>query len=100
MSNSIGSDAFALVWSGDKLHGLNGSGPAPMLADVSDIKGQGFEAIPEYGMIPMTVPGAVASWAALSDRFGRLPFEKLFEPAHRVRQRRIPRFTGDRIYVE
>lgn len=26
MSNSIGSDAFALVWSGDKLHGLNGSG--------------------------------------------------------------------------
>lgn len=81
MSNSIGSDAFALVWSGDKLHGLNGSGPAPMLADASDIKRQGFEVIPEYGMIPMTVPGAVASWAALSDRFGRLPFEQLFEPA-------------------
>ena len=28
-SNGIGSDAFALVWDGKKLHGLNGSGRAP-----------------------------------------------------------------------
>ena len=28
-SNGIGSDAFALVWDGDKLHGLNGSGKSP-----------------------------------------------------------------------
>jgi len=28
-SNGIGSDAFALIWDGQKLHGLNGSGRAP-----------------------------------------------------------------------
>ncbi|MBW7940586.1 MAG: gamma-glutamyltransferase, partial [Candidatus Omnitrophica bacterium] len=28
-ANGIGSDAFALVWTGGRLHGLNSSGPAP-----------------------------------------------------------------------
>ena len=75
MSNSIGSDAFALVWTKDKLHGLNGSGPAPMLAGADKVRKMGFEAMPNDGMVPITVPGAVGSWAALSERFGKLPFE-------------------------
>lgn len=37
--------------------------------------------MPYYGWFPVTVPGAPATWAALSERFGRLPFESLFEPA-------------------
>src|SRR5213075_2884741 len=29
VSNGLGSDAFAILWDGKKLHGLNASGPAP-----------------------------------------------------------------------
>lgn len=90
MSNSIGSDSFALVWNGEKLHGLNASGPAPMLADAGKVKDMGYEAVPDYGMIPMTVPGAVASWAELSEKFGRLPFEDLFEPAVKYAREGFP----------
>ena len=90
MSNSIGSDAFALVWTKDKLHGLNGSGPAPMLAGADKVRKMGFEAMPNYGMVPITVPGAVGSWAALSERFGKLPFEDLFEPAIRYAEEGFP----------
>ncbi len=77
--NGIGSDAFAIVWDGAELHGLNGSGPAPAAWTPERFAG----GMPETGWETVTVPGAVASWAALSERFGRLPFEALFEPAVR-----------------
>jgi gamma-glutamyltranspeptidase/glutathione hydrolase len=35
----------------------------------------------------VTVPGAVAAWLALSERFGRLPFADLLEPAIEVAER-------------
>lgn len=90
MSNSIGSDSFALVWDGDKLHGLNSSGPAPMLADAEYVRKQGYKEVPNYGMIPLTVPGAVSSWVSLSEKFGKLPFEELFEPAVRYAEEGFP----------
>lgn len=79
-SNGIGSDAFAIVWDGKQIHGLNGSGRSPSswsfdkfsVADGIDI---GWDSI--------TVPGAVDAWIALSRRFGSLPFADLFEPAIR-----------------
>lgn len=90
MCNSIGSDSFALVWTGDKLHGLNASGPAPMMADAQKIKDMGFDEVPTYGMLPLTVPGAVSSWVTLSEKFGKLPFEELFEPAIRYAEEGFP----------
>ena len=90
VSNSVGSDAFALVWVKDKLYGLNGSGPAPMLADAEKVRAQGFSEMPMYGMVPLTVPGAPSAWLKLSERFGKLPFEKLFEPAIRYAEEGFP----------
>lgn len=81
VSNGLGSDAFALVWLKDHLYGLNGSGFAPAAISADKVKALGHTAMPRRGWIPVTVPGAPAAWAALSDRFGRLPFEALFEPA-------------------
>jgi gamma-glutamyltranspeptidase / glutathione hydrolase len=78
-SNGIGSDAFALVWADGGLHGLNASGRAPELLTVDACAGHA--AVPEMGWIPVTVPGAVSGWVALHERFGRLPFAALFEPA-------------------
>ena len=40
-SNSIGGDSFALVWTNGKLHGLNGSGPAPKNISIDKVKEKG-----------------------------------------------------------
>ena len=79
--NGIGGDAFALVWDGARLHGLNASGRAPRAWRPERFAGCG--AMPELGWDSVTTPGAVSSWVALSERFGDLPFEDLFEAAIR-----------------
>ncbi len=82
-SNGIGGDAFALVWSGGKLHALNGSGPAPRALSLEALKRNpgGTPAIDPHGWEAVTVPGIPASWAALSKRFGRLSYSELFREA-------------------
>ncbi|MGP4067141.1 gamma-glutamyltransferase family protein [Halobacillus sp. B29] len=80
-SNGIGSDAFALVWTENKLYGLNGSGHSPASISTEEIKKRGYEEIPKFGFEPVTVPGAPGAWAELSRRFGKLPFKELFAPA-------------------
>lgn len=77
--NGIGSDAFAILWNGDELHGLNASGRSPEGWIRERFEKLG--GIPERGWETVTVPGAVGGWVELSSRFGRLPFEALFEPA-------------------
>src|SRR5262249_49441854 len=79
--NGIGSDAFAIIWEGGKLHGLNASGASPVAWTPERFKGR--TAMPATGWDSVTVPGAVSAWVALSDRFGQLPFADLFEPAIR-----------------
>src|SRR5262247_2848504 len=80
-SNGIGSDAFAILWDGSKLHGLNASGRSPEGWTLDRFKGK--SAMPTRGWDAVTVPGAVSAWVALSERFGKLPFADLFEPAIR-----------------
>ncbi|WP_201755653.1 gamma-glutamyltransferase family protein [Paenibacillus glycinis] len=80
-SNSIGGDTFAIVWAEGKLHGLNASGPSPAAISLEQVKAQGLERMPAYGMVPVTVPGTPAAWAALSERFGRLPLTDVLQPA-------------------
>ena len=78
-SNGVGSDAFAQVWDGRALHGLNASGRSPAAWNVARYAGRGT--MPSLGWDAVTVPGAVSAWVALSARFGRLPFPALFERA-------------------
>lgn len=75
----IGSDAFAIVWDGRELHGLNASGRAPSAWTPGYFAARG--GIPETGWNSVTVPGAVSGWVALSERLGKLPFARLAEPA-------------------
>ncbi|MEO8484865.1 MAG: gamma-glutamyltransferase family protein [Betaproteobacteria bacterium] len=81
VSNGIGSDLFAIVWDGRELAGLNASGRAPAAASLARLAGQ--TEMPQRGWEPVTIPGAVSGWVALSKRYGRLPFADLFEPAMR-----------------
>lgn len=80
-SNGLGSDAFALVWDGTALHGLNASGRSPAGLDAERFLGS--TAMPTRGWDAVTVPGAVSAWAALATRFGRLGLDALVEPAAR-----------------
>ena len=77
--NGIGSDAFALLWDGRKLHALNACGRAP--GGWTPQRFAGRTDMPTEGWDTVTVPGVVSAWAAVSKRFGKLPFADLFEPA-------------------
>jgi len=79
VSNGIGSDAYAIVWDGHKLHGLNASGRSPAGWTPEFFAGQ--KGVPVRGWNSVSVPGCVSAWRELSTRFGKLPFEKLFERA-------------------
>ncbi|MGG1398799.1 gamma-glutamyltransferase family protein [Bacillus salipaludis] len=80
-SNGIGGDAFALVWTKNKLHGLNASGPAPKTLTIEAVKAKGYQKIPAYGWMPVTVPGAPSGWVELSKKFGRLSLKEVLKPA-------------------
>ena len=84
VSCGLGSDAFCILWDGQALHGLNASGPAPQAWTPEYFKrkyGDGAQTPPKRGIDSVTVPGAVASWVAMSERFGKLAFEDLLQPA-------------------
>ncbi|MET0518071.1 MAG: gamma-glutamyltransferase family protein, partial [Burkholderiaceae bacterium] len=89
-SNGLGSDAFCILWDGKELHGLNASGTAPQAwTPEYFFKTYGADAKtpPKRGWGGVTVPGAVAGWVALSERFGKLPFADLMAPAIEIAER-------------
>ena len=79
VSNGIGSDAYAIVWDGRQLHGLNASGRSPAAWSADFFAGQ--KSMPVRGWNSVSVPGCVSAWVELHARFGKLPFEKLFQRA-------------------
>ncbi|MBP7914483.1 MAG: gamma-glutamyltransferase family protein [Vitreoscilla sp.] len=89
-SNGLGSDAFAIVWDGQRLQGLNASGHAPQAWNPAYHRsrhGADGKSPPARGWDSVTVPGAVSAWAALSGRYGRLPFADLMAPAIEIAER-------------
>lgn len=79
--NGIGGDAFALVWDGKQIHGINGSGRAPALLHPEFLQLKPNDTMPTYGWPGVTVPGGPRTWFDLHNQFGHLPFKKLFKPA-------------------
>ncbi len=82
----IGSDAFAILWDGEQLHGLNASGRSP----ASWAHSARDAAVPQRGWGSVTVPGAVSAWAALLARFGTLGFGVVAAPAIRHARQGFP----------
>jgi gamma-glutamyltranspeptidase/glutathione hydrolase len=81
VSNGIGSDAYAIVWDGARLHGINASGRSPAGWTAETFAGQ--KSMPQRGWNSVSVPGCVSAWVEMHRRWGKLPFEKLFERAMR-----------------
>jgi gamma-glutamyltranspeptidase / glutathione hydrolase len=79
----IGGDLFAIIWSADKkkLYGLNGSGRSPRSLKLEYFKENGYEFIPSFGPLPVSVPGCVDGWYEMHDMFGHLPMNDVLQPA-------------------
>ena len=78
-SNGIGGDAFCILWDSKELHGLNASGRSPGALTPERFAGQREMSVDGWDSV--TVPGCVSAWVELSEKFGKLPFETLFESA-------------------
>ncbi|MCS6765846.1 MAG: gamma-glutamyltransferase family protein [Candidatus Protistobacter heckmanni] len=93
VSCGLGSDAFAIVWDGEKLHGLNSSGISPeawnpeYFKNKYGVDAKGLAKRPKRGWDAVTVPGAIAGWAALHEKFGSMPFADLLAPAIEIAER-------------
>jgi len=83
MMNGMGGDLFAIYWEAKtgKLYGLNASGWAPRGLTIEHLKANDVTAMPPNGIDSVTVPGAVAGWQVLHERFGRIPWKDLFKSA-------------------
>jgi gamma-glutamyltranspeptidase / glutathione hydrolase len=82
-SNGMGGDLFAIYWEAKtgKLYGLNASGWAPKALTIEHLHAKGVTSMPQEGIDSVTVPGVVDGWTKLHDRWGRLPWRGLFQPA-------------------
>src|SRR5436853_5289448 len=96
VSNGIGGDLFAIVYSAkeNKLYGLNGSGRSPFGLSYDQMKDElaklHRETIPPTGMLPISVPGTVDAWAELHKRFGKLNLSDDIAPAIRYAEEGFP----------
>lgn len=81
--SGIGGDLFAIIWSAEKgkLYGLNASGRSPRSLKLEYFKNNGYEFIPSYGPLPVSVPGCVDGWFEMHDMFGRIPMREILQPA-------------------
>jgi len=81
--NGVGGDLFVLYWDAKaaKLYGLNASGWAPTGLTPALVASKGVSSMPRDGAFSVTVPGAVAGWQALRDKFGTKPLSELLAPA-------------------
>ena len=92
MMNGVGGDLFAIVHdaSSGELHGINGSGCAPAALTIDALRGRGITSMPQTGIHSVTVPGAVAAWTLLSDRFGRLALGDALSSAIQIADEGFP----------
>ena len=83
MMNGIGGDLFLIYWDAKsgKLYGLNASGWAPRKLSIDFLAQHGITTMPHEGIHTVTVPGAVEGWSQAHQRFGRLAWKDLFQPA-------------------
>ena len=93
MMNGVGGDLFAIVYEAKtgKVYGINSSGWAPKGMSIEFLRAHGItKNIPGSSAYSVTVPGAVAGWVALRNKFGKLSLKDDLTPAIFMAQRGIP----------
>jgi gamma-glutamyltranspeptidase/glutathione hydrolase len=81
--NGMGGDLFAIVWDAEskRLYGLNASGRSPQSLSIEHFRENGYDKIPAYGPLPVSVPGCVDGWFELHKRFGSMDMDQILKPA-------------------
>lgn len=104
----MGGDAFWLIYDadGNRIHALNGTGPAVSGATREHYRKLGLAEIPRRGPhAALTVPGAVDAWCKAHERFGKLPLRQCLDSAIHYARDGYPvsegqvRFTRDTAQV-
>jgi gamma-glutamyltranspeptidase / glutathione hydrolase len=96
VSNGIGGDLFAIVYSAkeNKLYGINGSGRSPLGLSYEQMKAEldklHRKTIPPRGMLPISVPGTVDAWSELHKKFGKLKLSDDLAPAAKYADEGFP----------
>ena len=84
VSSGLGGDCFAFVWDpkAAKLMGMAGSGRSPRSLSLATVRSRAVNGhIPAFGAISVSTPGALDGWWTLHQRYGKLKWAELFEPA-------------------
>jgi gamma-glutamyltranspeptidase/glutathione hydrolase len=92
-SSGIGGDVFAMLWdpAQSKVVGLAGSGRSPRGLSLETVRSRAVRgALPKFGAVSVSVPGAVDGWWTLHRRYGRLPWARLFTPAIAMAEQGVP----------
>jgi gamma-glutamyltranspeptidase/glutathione hydrolase len=103
ISCGIGGDCFVLLWDPKlkKVVGLNGSGRSPRGLSLETVRKRATPkgTIPSYGAVSVSVPGAVDAWRTLHQRYGKLAWQDLFQPAIRHAEEGTPIVQNTAFYV-
>ncbi len=83
MMCGIGGDLFVMYRDArtGQITGLNSSGPTPRAMTINALQAKGLKLMDRTGIHSVTVPGCVRGWEAMHRRYGKLAWNKLFNPA-------------------
>jgi gamma-glutamyltranspeptidase/glutathione hydrolase len=98
----LGGDCFAQIWDpkSGKVHAMNGSGRSGERVTIEAYKSKGWDEIhPRGPLAANTVPGVVAAWEKIHERFGKLDWAELFGPAIHYAEHGYPMTQKLRDYV-
>lgn len=91
---SIGGDLLALVGTaGGETRFVNSSGRAPRAVDVESLVAR-YDVMPVQGALPVTVPGVVAGWSALAEKWGTRPLATALHAAEAAAREGVPVAAG------
>ncbi len=83
-SSGLGGDCYAFVWDPHtaRLAGMASSGRSPQSLSLATARSRARNGVlPHVGAVTVSTPGALAGWWALHQRYGKLKWAELFEPA-------------------
>ena len=83
-SSGLGGDCYAMVWNPKqaKVMGMASSGKSPRALSLETARARAKNGVlPHLGAVTVSTPGALDGWWALHQRYGKLKWAELFEPA-------------------
>jgi gamma-glutamyltranspeptidase/glutathione hydrolase len=92
-SCGLGGDCFAMIWDPklNKVVGLAGSGRSPKALSLEMVRQRAVNGvIPKFGAVSISTPGALDAWWTLHQRYGRLKWQEVFEPAIHLCESGVP----------